>query len=138
MLADYRFYFVQITEKIDLFRGEKMRTKFTRIAFVLAIIMIFFVACTTTDDLLSDSGESSDNKETIEQEMNLADFEKLLMEQPLAVISTQYIVQDEQYKFLYPDMLQAVLKNNTTEDIKDAVVAFVAWDENNLPMKIEG
>jgi len=35
-------------------------------------------------------------------------------------------------------MLQATIRNNTDKDIKDAIVAFVAWDENNLPVKIEG
>lgn len=48
------------------------------------------------------------------------------------------MVQDEQHKSLYPDMLQAVVYNNTELDIKDAVVAFVAWDNNNLPIKIKG
>ena len=54
------------------------------------------------------------------------------------IIKTEYVVQDEKYKSLYPDMLQVVLQNNTTEDIKNAVVAFVAWDKNNLHVKIEG
>lgn len=72
------------------------------------------------------------------QTMGIADFEKLLAQQPLAVTKTKYVVQADQYKMLFPDMLQAILTNNTTEDIKDAVVAFVAWDENNLPVKIEG
>ena len=34
-------------------------------------------------------------------------------------------------------MLQAVIKNNTKSDIKNAVVSFVAWDSNNLPVKIK-
>lgn len=48
--------------------------------------------------------------------MGIAEFEQLLSEQPLAVVKTEYIVQDEQYKLLYPDMLQAVIQNNTPED----------------------
>lgn len=35
-------------------------------------------------------------------------------------------------------MLQAILYNGTNLDIKNAVVAFVAWDKNNLPVKIKG
>lgn len=37
-----------------------------------------------------------------------------------------------------PTCCRRVLQNNTTEDIKDAVVAFVGWDKNGLPVKIEG
>ena len=35
-------------------------------------------------------------------------------------------------------MLQAVIKNASGTDIKNAVVAFVAWDKNDFPVKIEG
>ena len=70
--------------------------------------------------------------------LSLAEFEALQAEQPLAVVETNYLVQDEQYKSLYPDMLQAIVQNNTGLDIKDAVVAFVGWDVNNLPVKLKG
>ena len=63
-----------------------------------------------------------------------------LQTQPLVVTSTSCETQteDSSLKILYPDMLQAILQNNSGEDIRSAVVAFVAWDENNLPVKIEG
>ena len=65
-------------------------------------------------------------------------LEEALMEQPLAVIETEYVVQNDEYKALYPDLLQAIIQNNTQSDIKNVVVAFVAWDKNNLPVKIKG
>lgn len=70
--------------------------------------------------------------------MTVSEFDALLQELPITVTKTEYAVQDENYKSLYPDMLQAILKNNTTVDIKTAIVAFVAWDSNNLPVKIKG
>ena len=72
------------------------------------------------------------------EELTVTEFETLLSELPVVITSTRYVVQDEKYKSLYPDMLQAVIQNNTTADIKNAVIAFVAWDENNLPVKIKG
>ena len=72
------------------------------------------------------------------QTMGINEFEALVSAQKLRVIETNYKVQDERYKSLYPDMLQAVIQNDTPYDIKNAVVAFVAWDENNLPIKIKG
>ncbi len=65
-------------------------------------------------------------------------FEQLLSEQPLYVSNTKYIVQSTKYKALYPDMLQAIITNNSDTNIKNAVVAFAAWDHNNLPVKILG
>lgn len=56
----------------------------------------------------------------------------------LVVSEARLLVQSEEYKSLYPDVLQAILVNNTQSDIKDVVVAFVAWDENDLPVLIKG
>ena len=73
-----------------------------------------------------------------EIEMTLISFEEMLKELPLTVVSTEYVVQDTEYKSLYPDMLQAVIENHTNVDVKDAIVAFAAWDQNNLPVKLKG
>lgn len=72
------------------------------------------------------------------QTMSISEFESLLSGQPLVVTKTKYTVQDEEHKALYPDLLQAIITSNTTADIKNAVVAFAAWDSNNLPVKIKG
>ena len=61
-----------------------------------------------------------------------------LDKQPLYVSGTEYVIQDEAKKALYPDILKVSLKSNTETDIESAVVAFAAWDENNLPVKITG
>ncbi len=66
------------------------------------------------------------------------EFNELLIKQPVNVKSVKYVVQDEKYKSLYPDILQAVIENNSNSDIKNATVAFVAWDKNNLPVKLKG
>lgn len=88
----------------------------------------------------TEAAETATEAETVSESgsKSIEEFEALLAEQPLSIISTEYVVQDDNYKALYPDMLQAVLQNNTTSDIKNAVVAFVAWDSNNLPVKIKG
>jgi hypothetical protein len=65
-------------------------------------------------------------------------LEKNLLDQGLAVVYTSYVIQDTKYKSLYPDMLSAVFLNSTPYDIKNAVIAFAAWDSNKLPVKIKG
>ena len=70
--------------------------------------------------------------------VSVGNIESLIATQEVKIISTKYVVQDDQYKTLYPDLLQAVISNGGTHEIKNAVVAFVAWDKNNLPVKIKG
>ena len=116
-----------------------MKGKILLTTILLTGMMLMISGCSGGADKENSSQDASSSKEEItEQEMSITEFEELLSEQPLAVISTKYIVQDEQYKSIYPDMLQAIVQNNTTEDIKNAVVAFVAWDSNSLPVKIKG
>ena len=120
---------------------------------IITVLLVLFIAgitllmgCSTVGSNSEGSGKATteniddkQNKETeLRQIMSIEKFENLLKEQPLCVIKTECVVQDEQNKTLYPDMMQAVIKNNSTKEIKNAVVAFAAWDENNLPVKIKG
>ncbi|MBS1483037.1 MAG: hypothetical protein HP059_07380, partial [Clostridium sp.] len=66
------------------------------------------------------------------------ELEASLASQPVFVSNTNYAVQNDRYKSIYPDLLQAIIQNNSEEDIRDAVLAFVAWDSNGLPVKIKG
>lgn len=69
-------------------------------------------------------------------EMTPEYLDALIAEQPFRVISTSYSVQSDRWKTLYPDMLQATLKNDTELNIQNAIIAFVGWDKNGLPVKI--
>lgn len=89
-------------------------------------------------DTDSDDKKQGKDAKVSNKNMTGKELETALLEQPMYVISADYVVQDEEYKALYPDMLNAVIKNNSGEDVKTATVAFVAWDENNFPVKIVG
>ena len=111
-------------------------------------------AATNTEKAQESASETADmqkettQKETTEaettvppkevKELSVEEFDELLSGLPVSVVKSEYLVQDEQYKSLYPDMLNAVIQNNTDADIKDAVLAFVAWDSNHLPVKLVG
>ena len=72
------------------------------------------------------------------KELSAGEFDELLAGLPVSVVNTEYVVQDDQYKSLYPDLLSTVIQNHTDEDIKDAGLAIVAWDSNKLPVKLVG
>ena len=98
------------------------------------------VTTTTTTEATTTSTATTTTETTLSRTIS-ADSKKLdelLKKQPVFISSTKYVVQDKYYKNLYPDMLQAIITNKSKDDIKTAYVAFVAWDKNNLPVKIKG
>lgn len=67
-----------------------------------------------------------------------AEYMAMLSNLPAVVTEARCMIQSEEYKSVYPDYLQAIIVNNSEDDIQDVVVAFAAWDENGLPVKIRG
>lgn len=133
------------------------------ISFLLILSVMFLCAScsfdagkisspeTTTEDKFSDDSfdENLNHKENDENTTTTTttttapqrtpeELQTLIDQQEVKVIATKYIVQDAKYKALYPDLLSATVQNNSKTDIKNAVVAYVAWDKNNLPVKIIG
>lgn len=99
------------------------------------------VTTTTTTEVTTTTTTEATTTETTLSRTISADSKKLdelLKKQPVYVSKTKYVVQSKYYKTLYPDMLQAIITNKSKDDIKTAYVAFVAWDKNNLPVKIKG
>ncbi len=78
------------------------------------------------------------NKEVAPPKVSVSNIDKLLKAQPTFIEKVEYVKGDSIYKSLYPDALKPTIKNNSGKDIKNAVVAFVAWDKNGLPTKIKG
>ncbi|MGK0555283.1 DUF5780 domain-containing protein [Macrococcus capreoli] len=80
-------------------------------------------------------------KETTKEKSKQSEASQLedaLKKQDVYAYDANYIVQHDEFKSLYPDMLQALIKNNTSKDIKDIQFGFVAWDKNGLPIKLKG
>lgn len=72
------------------------------------------------------------------EDLTAKELEAKLKKQPMFVVSTDYMVQSDEYKALYPDMLNAIFKNTSGKEIKNVKIAYAAWDKNNLPVKIVG
>ncbi|WP_243278273.1 DUF5780 domain-containing protein [Clostridium paraputrificum] len=94
------------------------------------------VTADTNAEVISDTNTTKEQK--VIKDLTAEELNSELNKQPMTIIKTQYVVQDEEYKSLYPDFLNVILKNNSGTDIKDASVGFVAWDKNNFPVKIIG
>ncbi|MCD8099486.1 MAG: DUF5780 domain-containing protein [Oscillospiraceae bacterium] len=146
-LEDLNFYiYLQIPDNlVEIYETGVLYMDFKSDLSTIVISTIIddsgeIVVTTDTDNFYALACSPSASVETTATEAKeVLDADELLdaiANQDLKVISTNYLVQDEQHKALYPDMLQAVIQNNTEYDIKNAVVAFVAWDKNNLPVKI--
>lgn len=55
----------------------------------------------------------------------------------VVVDSVNIIVQHDQWKALYPDMIKIILNNKSDQAIKNIEIGFLAWDSNNFPIKIK-
>ncbi len=118
------------------------------IFFALLIGMLLLVGCSvqqtsggqtppSAEKTQEEQKASSPEKKQEEQKApSPEDLEAALAAQPVRVTSAEHVVQA--HNLLFPDMLQAILQNDTQDDIRDAVVAFAAWDEHGLPVKIKG
>jgi len=78
------------------------------------------------------------NEEGAGADVAAGQIEAEISAQPVYVTGASLIVQSDEYKGLYPDLLQATIINNSQDDVKDALIAFMAWDSNNLPVLIKG
>ena len=87
------------------------------------------------DEELALRGENADKTVDSEESEN-KDLDTRLKELPLVIIDSEIVVNSEDLKSLYPDELSVVIRNDSKEDIRDVVIAYVAWDKNNLPVKI--
>ena len=63
--------------------------------------------------------------------------EKAKNEQLITVENTRILVQSTDYKTLYPDMFEVVIKNNSGKTIRSYKVSMLGWDSNGYPLKIK-
>lgn len=84
------------------------------------------------------AAKSDEKEEKKKEKFTAASLERAIKKQDLYAVDAKYVVLHDEFKSLYPDNLQATIKNNTDKDIKDVQYGFVAWDKNGLPIKIKG
>lgn len=87
-------------------------------------------------ELIKDDNDINEKINKIEEKVNEQKIEKYRNEQEVIVESTRILSQDTPYKSLYPDMIEVIIKNNSSKTIKDYNVSILAYDSNNYPLKI--
>ena len=115
---------------------------------LIAIISIICITgCSNTNDsketgnnnlnssnITENSNSEQNNKKDKEEEKKKEpeytkeSLDEEISKQPVIVYSTEYLVQDADYKCLYPDLLIANIKNNSGTDVKKAEVLKDLYD----------
>ncbi|MFY2153338.1 DUF5780 domain-containing protein [Mammaliicoccus sciuri] len=120
--------------------------KIRSIIAVLIILVLTTYGCSQKENAVSSEKEVTKNDSKVEGKskvkkesntLNAQSLENNLENQDIVVENGRYLIRSEEYKSLYPDALQAYIRNNTGKDIKDITFGFVAWDKNGLPIKIK-
>lgn len=110
-----------------------------KLTVVLLTLMIFIGGCSSKKN---DSLKKSDDKINLKKEDNktldIMALKENALDFPLEIIDYDILVQDEEFKSLYPDLYRVIVKNNSEVDIKEYEVALLGWDDNDLPVKIKG
>lgn len=71
------------------------------------------------------------------EEKSLQQLQKDALDFPVEILKEEILIQDPELKALCPDLFSVIVKNNTEVDIRDFVIALMAWDSNDLPVKIK-
>lgn len=71
------------------------------------------------------------------EEKSLQQLQEEALDFPLEILKEEILIQDPDLKALYPDLFSVTVKNHTEVDIRDYVIALMAWDSNDLPVKIK-
>ncbi|MCL2838746.1 MAG: DUF5780 domain-containing protein [Oscillospiraceae bacterium] len=67
--------------------------------------------------------------------LTVEELDEAIRQQPLFVDSTNFLPSSH-FRIGRDSMIQAILYNNSDVPIRNAVVGFVAWDRNRLPIRI--
>ena len=109
------------------------------LAILLCFSMMFMLVACGSDSGSTDSND--DVQETVEEETEKSytpsELKEQIQAQDCHVKKTKYVVQSNEYKALYEDLIIGYVKNNTGETIKDLEVAYAAWDEDGLPVILD-
>lgn len=65
-------------------------------------------------------------------------MEEARTSQLATILSAGIAIQSDEFKALYPDMIQVKVKNNSDKKIKDIVVSMLGFDANGLPVRVRG
>ena len=132
-------------------RGLKrsVKPKMTKIGIALCSVgiilnlSIYIFGCsamlqllTTEDEIIAERHGSSEQAITNNVEKTTPSYEELQVDELATVESAELVIQSQEHKSLYPDMIQVITKNNHSETVKDLKIGLLAYDANGYPVKI--
>ena len=88
-------------------------------------------------EVITNDNQITEKSNEIKDKAKEQEIEKYKNEQEVTVENAKILIQDDRYKALYPDMIEVIIKNNSSKTIKDYEVAVLAYDKNNYPLKIK-
>lgn len=105
------------------------------VIMLIVVVGLFVVSCGKPDSSAYSNSQihTEDSIEDIDQNK----LESLLMAQNLYAVYAEYVGSGEDNKLLSSDIIGVGLENNSDDNIISVAVAYVAWDQNNKPIKFD-
>ncbi len=64
--------------------------------------------------------------------------DKVKNDQQLLAINAQLVEQSDDFKQIYPDMIEVMVENHTDKTVKNYTVSILAYDDKGFPLKLKG
>ncbi len=89
------------------------------------------------EKIFTNDSDINNYKKDFEDRKEAHRIQELKDNQKLIVLSSRLSIQHSRWKALYPDLLTAIVKNNSDKTVKEFNIAFLAYDANGLPVKVK-
>lgn len=89
------------------------------------------------EKIFPDDVDINNYKKDFEDRKKAFEILELKNSQKLTVISSRLNIQHSRWKALYPDQLTAMVKNNSDQTVKTFDIAFLPYDANGFPVKVQ-
>ncbi|MFC9776603.1 DUF5780 domain-containing protein [Paenibacillus chitinolyticus] len=103
----------------------------------IGILSDALVVAPNDSDMIAKKSSFQKLNEAKKAEERKKKIEETKSSQEVSTDHASIVIQSSEYKALYPDMIQVIVRNNTDKTVKNMDVSMLGYDSNGFPVKIK-